>query len=401
MRVRTVMRVALIGTYPPVACGIATFTADVEGALADVGVDVTVIPVLESTDHRRLAIERHERASYVAAADAINRSGYDVVVIEHEFGIFGGEAGRYIVDLAEALRVPYALTLHTVLDTFPRHQGDVISRLCHRAAAVTVFTDSARRILLSQGLVDPAITRVIPHGAPIEMYADHDAADVRRRMGIGSDSPVLSTFGLLSPAKGIDLALTALVEVVAEHPLALYIIAGQTHPEVERRHGQEYRGRLVEQVDRLGLGGNVLFVNRFLTVHEVAELLSITAVFCTPYVGSDQTVSGALTFAVAAGCPIVSTPYQYAQDILADGGGVIVGFGDSHAFARAVITLLDETPARVHARPASRIVGRALAWPQVGRMIAELLAHVSTPGTSTVMPLTFPEVPTRMFDPVP
>lgn len=371
------MRVALVGTYPPTACGIATFTADVAESLGGAGLDVSVVPVLAKAPCCGIAIAQHDWSSYIDAAHKLNASGPDVVVVQHEFGIFGGIAGSYIVDFAEAVRAPLVLTLHTVLSPYSATQREVIDRLVALAETVIVFTETARRILVGQGLGDTTPIRVIPHGAPVEMYAQHDLALVRDSLGIAADTQVLSTFGLLSPGKGIELALAALAEIVVAEPRVVYLVAGRTHPAVEREFGETYRRQLVDLVHHLGLVDHVMFLDRFLTVAELAAVLSITDVFLTPYVGGDQIVSGALTFAVAAGCPVVSTPYRYAQDILADGAGLLVPFGDAHAFSDAVIALLADGPARTRARDAARLVAAAMNWPSIGRTIAALLVEVA------------------------
>lgn len=383
------MHVALIGTYPPMACGIATFTADVERALSGADLRVTVFgvspdanPNANPNDHPNgSSIVRDDRASYLTVAEEIRRAGCDSVLLQHEFGIFGGDDGDYVVELVEALPIPVTVTLHTVLSPFHEHQAEVIHRLCRAAAAVSVFTPTARRLLLEQELVHDSKIHVIPHGAPVEMYATYDGASVRRDLHLPADALVLATFGLLSPGKGIELALRALPAIVAAHPDAMYVIAGRTHPEVERRHGQAYRSQLLRTIDELGMHDHVTFIDRFLSVRELAQLLSITRTFVTPYVGSEQIVSGALTFALAAGCPVVSTPYRYACDVLAGGAGALVGFADEHALAAAVVTLLGDGAERDAAKLAAQRVGAAMRWPAVGRQIAEVL-HTTIAGRS-------------------
>ncbi len=391
------MHVALIGTYPPTVCGIATFTADVEASLKGEGHQVTVIPVARDGSDCPIALTRDERASYARAAERVNQSGFDVVIIEHEFGIFGGAAGSYIADFVEALQVPVVLTLHTVLARHTWRQRQVLRRLLRRVAAVTVFTATARTLLSDMRLVDPARIRVVPHGAPTEMYETRDPADVRRRFGIEDDRRVFSTFGLLSPGKGIELAIAALADVVAVEPRATYVVAGRTHPEVQRHSGEEYRARLNGLVDSLGLAENVLFLDRFLTVTELAEVLSITEVFCTPYVGCDQIVSGALTFALAAGCPVVSTPYRYAKDVLAGGAGKLVDFDDSGAFGAAMLELLEDGPAKSAARSAAQRLASEMAWPTVGKSIAGLLEEVRQPHSPITRRIDQSESPYRQL----
>jgi glycosyltransferase involved in cell wall biosynthesis len=387
------MRIGLLGTYPPTACGIATFTADLESALASAGIDVTVIPVvigscssITTVDTCSLSVERDYRSSYSRAAAAANAEGFDVVLIQHEFGIFGGPSGDMVLEFAQALSCPYAVTLHTVLSPYDPHQGEVVRRLCNDAVAVTVFTPTARRLILEQELVHADRLHVVPHGAPVELYGDFDRDDVTAKLGLAPDDRVLSTFGLLSPGKGIELALSALPHILEQHPTAHYVIAGRTHPEVERREGLGYRDHLLQLSRQLGLGGHVTMIDRFLDIDELAELLSITEVFCTPYVGSEQSVSGALTFAVAAGCPTVSTPYRYARDLLSGGAGVLVPFGDHLAFAAAVTTLLDDTDVATTARDAATELSRAMQWPTIGRILADLLATSSRPSMPQPLP---------------
>ncbi len=370
------MRIAIVGTYPPTACGIATFTADISHSLGGAGLGVDVVPVIQGdeTTDATIHIDKDDRSSYISAAQRLSGSNVDAVLIEHEFGIFTGHAGNSIVDFIDALTIPLAVTLHTVLSPYSPAQAEVIRRLCDRAVVVTVFTATARRLLLEQELVHADIVSVVPHGAPMELYATFDRSAVRDQFGIGPADRLISTFGLLSPGKGIELALTALVEIVEKHPRTMYVIAGRTHPEIERRDGQCYRQGLLHLIDELGLVDHVRIIDRFLEVRELAELLSITEVFCTPYVGSDQTVSGALTFAVAAGCAVVSTPYRYARDLLAHGAGILVDFDDAPAFARAVSELLDDGPRAEAARTAARIASSEMKWPTVGKALADLLS---------------------------
>lgn len=369
------MRVALIGTYPPVRCGIATFTADVEHALQSNGVEVVVVPVAPIESNSGLSIQRNQRASYIAAAETINALSCDIVLIQHEFGIFGGVAGSYLLSLTDSLTVPYAVTLHTVLPQFSPDELSALTALCGNAAVVTVFTARARRLLLRQDVAAARSVQVISHGAPAELYKKVDGAAVRSKLGLPALGPVLSTFGLLSEGKGIDLAIRALALLVTEHPSVRYVIAGRTHPEIVRSEGERYRESLQELVRELELAKNVVFINEFLGVDQVAELLAITDVFCTPYRGEDQIVSGALTFALAACCPVVSTPYVYAQDVLADGAGLLTRAGDVASFANALSRLLKDGPERERAVAAAIDASKSLAWPSVGKTIKSVLGN--------------------------
>ncbi len=389
------MHIGIVGTYPPIACGIATFTADLESALSGAGEDVSIIPVAtdrvapsprSSALSDDLHIDRDRRSSYIDAAAAANNRDLDVVMIQHEFGIFGGPSGDMIIDFADALKCPYAVTLHTVLSPYDRYQGEVIRRLCRNAAAVTVFTPTARRLILEQELVHADRVSVVAHGAPVELYDSGDRSVVRTRLGLQPGCKVMSTFGLLSPGKGIELTLAALPQILERHPTTHYVIAGRTHPEIERREGDGYRDHLAQLSTAFGLRGHVTMIDRFLDIRELSDLLSITDVFCTPYVGSEQSVSGALTFAVAAGCPTVSTPYRYARDLLGGGAGLLVPFGDEEAFAEAVSNLLDDTEVAKQARTSARQLSHSMQWPTIGQTLADLLHQACRRSPALALP---------------
>jgi glycosyltransferase involved in cell wall biosynthesis len=391
------MHVAIVGTYPPTRCGIATFTADVEHALRLNGTDVTVLPVSNyddgsGPDEPTPAIWRDERESYLRAAAQVNVLGCDVVLIEHEFGIYGGVAGGHLISFTQALTVPYALTLHTVLPHFGDHETKTLIALCAGAVVVTVFTATARRLLLEQGILPARKLQVIPHGAPAELYDLVDTAAVRHRLALPTDGPVLSTFGLLSEGKGIELAICALADIVVDHPSVSYVIAGRTHPGVLRAQGEQYRERLVSLVTELGLQEHVVFLNEFLGIQEVADLLGVTDVFCTPYRGEDQIVSGALTFALAAGCPVVSTPYRYAQDVLADGAGIVVRSRDANGFADAIRQLLTAGPERDTAVRAATTASRSLRWSTVGRTLSAVLTNAINTTVTARQPTLAPSL---------
>lgn len=382
------MRVAIVGTYPPARCGIATFTADVEAALRAAGAKVTVLPVVSETyEPVGWQVTRDDIGSYVATADHLETIGCDIVLIEHEFGIFGGDAGSHVLALCRELTVPYAVTLHTVLPCFAVPEWTVLTELCERASAVTVFTGSARQLLVAQGVADDRRLQVVPHGAPAELYASVDVGAVRRRLGLPVDAPVLSTFGLLSEGKGIETAIRALADTVDDHPDIRYVVAGRTHPAVVRSEGERYRERLKGLVQELDLEEHVAFINDFLAIGDIAELLAATDVFCTPYGGEHQAVSGALTFALAAGCPVVSTPYRYAIDMLSDGAGYLASPHTPGAFATGIRQLLADGPRRDQALHAAGAISRSLAWTTVGRTTLDVLERARRPKLTTGMTL--------------
>jgi hypothetical protein len=254
----------------------------------------------------------------------------------------------------------------------------VLSELCERAELVIVMTDTAERLLVDCGACAEEKIRVVPHGAPARLTA---RASLNARAHRTHERATLSTFGLISPGKGLETAIEALPSIVERHPETVYVIAGRTHPDVAHREGERYRLMLERRVLELGLDEHVEFDDRFLSIDELSDLLASTHVFVTPYRNREQIASGALTFAIAAGCAVVSTPYWYARDMLASGAGRLAPFDDAAALAEAVCHYLEDPEALAEARAEARRIGSSLAWPAVAEATAAVLseAHVLAP----------------------
>lgn len=386
------MRMAIVSTYRPRPCGIAVFSSDLRAALleADSSLSVEIVSIVRDDPLSHppevvTTIRQDVAGDYAAAASELNRD-VDVVLVEHEYGIFGGDSGNYLLKLTSELSVPMVVTLHTVLANPEPERAGVLRAVCERAALLMVFTETARRMVVEQGLVEVDRVRVVPHGAPDELtqaaWSDgvgEELTGTSLQLGLPSlaGRTVLSTFGLISDSKGLELAIRALPTITAVHPEVLYLIAGQTHPDVITKEGESYRLGLQRLVHDLDLGDHVRFIDRFLSIDELAMLLGRTDIYLTPYRSKDQSVSGALTFAVAAGCPVVSTPYFYAEDLLCSGAGVLVPFGDSAKLAAAVLELLDSPAKMSGARAAARRVGADLTWASVGKATLELLTEAA------------------------
>jgi glycosyltransferase involved in cell wall biosynthesis len=377
------LRAAIVSTYPPRACGIGTFAADVRGALLGVeGVDRVekVVIVNEPSRPQRpglvATIAQGVRGDYVRAARILGRLDVDVVLLQHEYGIFGGRDGEYVASLTEGLSQPLVVTLHTVLSEPTPHQASVLAAVCRQAQLVIVMTDTARDLLVSGGSCPRAKVRVVPHGAP--RVIARRATEFASRPARAAADPLeerfqLSTFGLISAGKGLEMVIEALPAIIERHPQVTYVIAGRTHPDVARREGERYRLTLERAVDDLGLEDHVEFDDRFLSIDEIADLLAATDVFVTPYRDREQISSGALTFGLAAGCAVVSTPYWYAQDMLSSGAGTLVPFGDPEAIADAVCRYVEEPESLTSARSEARRIGDELAWPSVASATAAVL----------------------------
>ena len=332
-------------------------------------------------------VSQSVRGDYVRAARLLGRLDVDVVLLQHEYGIYGGRDGEYVLSFARELSQPLVVTLHTLLSKPAPHQFDVLVALCHEAERVIVMTETARRLLIDLGACPADKVRIVPHGAPAllgQRRAEH--SEGRRPVYVtpgkggyeGMQSRfLLSTFGLLSAGKGLETALEALPAIVERHPEVLYMIAGRTHPQVARREGERYRVQLERQVIDLGLDGHVVFDDRFLSIDELADLLAATDVFVTPYRNREQIASGALTFALAAGCAAVSTPYWYAEDVLASGAGTTVPFADPQALADAVCDYIEQPELLAAARLEAQRIGSELRWSSVAKATAGVLREAA------------------------
>ncbi|RKQ89058.1 glycosyltransferase [Brockia lithotrophica] len=372
------MKFLFVSTFPPTACGIATFTSHLRnGMIASLGLAQEDLPVLavvppgetvpESPFLRTLPKE--DREAYREAAEWVNASDVDVVNVQHEFGIFGGGEGRYLLDFLSRLEKPVITTFHTVFSRRTPPYDAIQEEILARSTLAVVMTPSAVRYLVEQYGIPPEKVRVIPHGAPAKPRFSREA--LRRKWDVPGRKVVLS-FGLISRSKGIDRFLTYLPEVVKEVPELLYLVAGQTHPEVRRREGEAYREELVRLVRELGLEEHVRFVDRFLSDEELVELLAVSDVYITHYPGLEQISSGTLAYAVGLGRPVLSTPYTYARDLLGRFPDLLLPYGDQDAWSSALKRILRDDAYRKGLERRLRAVGRRMRWENVGRAMWEL-----------------------------
>ena len=318
-------------------------------------------------------IRKDERADYLNVAQALNRC-VDVVSIQHEYGIWGGEDGEHVLDFVRALRVPVAVTLHTVLRTPTPHQQAVLTELVDLAETSVVMSRSAANLLMERYDVDRRRLAVIPHGVPNVPRLDADT--VKPLLGVDGREVLLS-FGLLGPGKGYELAIEALSTVAATHRDVLYVIVGATHPDLLRTEGEAYRQSLVDKIGRLGLERHVRFVDRFVGRVELTQWLQAADAFVTPYPNMDQIVSGTLSYAMGAGCAVVSTPYTYARELLADGRGVLVPPGSAAALADGLNSVLDDPELRAAIGRRAHAYTRRMVWSAVGAEYAAMFAGLA------------------------
>jgi len=370
--VRKVQRIALIGNYPPRQCGIATFTADVHAALIDAFPEMAVDVYAMDDPGADYAygpavvcrIRQEEVADYQAAAHRINGENTDVVLVQHEYGIFGGAAGLHLLRLLDRIDAPVVVTLHTVLEEPAPDQRAVLDALARRASRLIVMAEKGREILERVHGVPGDRIAVVPHGVPDRPLLDPD--QMKPRFGF-EGRRVLLTFGLLSPGKGIETMIRAMPAIAAAHPDSLYVILGATHPHLVAREGEAYRETLQTLVAEVGMIDHVVLVDGFVEQERLLDYLAAADIYVTPYTNPAQITSGTLAYAVGLGKPVVSTPYWYASELLADGVGALTPFGDSAALGRTINDLLGD-PARLEAmRERAWQLGRGMTWQSLAR----------------------------------
>ncbi|MFZ4506095.1 MAG: glycosyltransferase family 4 protein [Fimbriimonas sp.] len=308
-------------------------------------------------------IQAEDVDAYELAAGYINRRNYDVLSIQHEFGIFGGKAGSYLMNLIRHTRVPVVTTLHTVLPDPSNDQKEVMNELLHHSARIVVMSQRAVTYLLDVHGISPAKVDLIPHGIPVIPKASSQAF----RAGLGIDGPMILTFGLLSPDKGIQYAIEAMPKILAHSPKAVYIILGATHPTLKANSGEAYRESLVKLVTQLEIQESVRFIDRFVPTEELVEYLGAMDIYITPYLNPRQITSGTLAYAVGSGKAVISTPYAYAEELLADGRGMLVPFRDADAIAEAVIQIEGDHSFKEGLGLRAAEFGEKMVWPEVGR----------------------------------
>ncbi len=370
----TAMRkVAFLGDYLPRKCGIATFTTDLRTAVAAEFPDVQclVVPVNDFADgynyppEVRFEISEQDLPSYLRAADFLNITDVDVVCIEHEFGIFGGPAGSHLLALLRELQMPVVTTLHTILRDPNSEQRRVMRELTRLSTRLVAMSERGREFLRDVYRVPIAKIDVIPHGIPDMPFADPNY--FKDEFGVAGRQ-VLLTFGLLSPNKGIEFALRAMPDIIREFPNAVYIVLGQTHPNLLRNEGEAYRLTLERLAKDLGVQKNVVFFNRFVELEELKRFIGAADIYLTPYLTEAQITSGTLAHAFGAGNAVVSTPYWHAAELLTAERGKLVPFRDPGAIAAAVVELLRDETLRHSMRKNAYKLGREMVWSNVARL---------------------------------
>ena len=377
----TVKEVAYVSTFPPRKCGIATFTADLVNYISQlnklkeqrvISIDGRRLfkPVFGGIQHK---IGRDFVEDYLLMADFLNASAVNVINIQHEFGIFGGEYGEYICSFLDKIKRPVSTTLHTVLPSFEPKAKEVFDRVTDRSSAIVVLNNTTRSLVKNYGVPEKKI-KLIPHGCPDVPFTP--SSKVKPLLGL-KNRVVLSTFGLLSRGKGIEYAIGALPEIIKREPRILYYVLGVTHPQVKKNEGEDYRNTLMRMVKNLGLREHVRFLNRFLSKIELFNYLQATDVYITPYLSPNQVSSGTLSYALGAGKAVVSTPYLHAKEALGDGRGVFCRFNDSESIAEKVTEIIEDKDMRGSLEHKAYLYSRKFTWPIVAKKYLALFDELT------------------------
>src|ERR1700686_4453511 len=367
---RALQRVAFIGNHLPRRCGIATFTHDLHRAVLTSHQDLETCVVAMTNpgctyDYPpavRFQVREEMIDDYAQGAELLNSASFDVVSLQHEYGIFGGEAGGNIIDLLSRLEMPVITTLHTVLADATPIQRDVMRRIIDTSAKIVVMSETACELLRSVHDVAAHKIDVIPHGIPDFPFLEPHHAKVE--FGF-EEKTIILTSGLLSPNKGIEVMLDAMPSIIKSRPNAVYVILGATHPNLVRDQGEAYRDGLTARVRELGIGDHVVFFNQFVDQATLLNFISMCDVYVTPYLNEAQMTSGTLSYSFGLGKAVVSTPYWHAKELLSDGRGILVPFGDAKALGAAISGLLEDDTRRHAMRKRAYAASRPMTWPRI------------------------------------
>ncbi|HZJ79624.1 MAG TPA: glycosyltransferase family 4 protein [Dysgonamonadaceae bacterium] len=378
------MKNAYIATYPPRQCGIGTFTQNLFNSMTPpkngephernsfiVAMD-DQSESLAYPEEVKLTIRQELQEDYLAAAKYINVSGADCCILQHEFGIFGGQDGIYILPLLHELEIPLIVTLHTVMQTPSNNQKEVLQTICRMANRVVVMSYKAIEMLVDIYEIPRSKIAYIEHGVPEINYVQEK---VKKEFKL-EDKKVMLTFGFVGRNKGIETAIKAMPKVVEKHPDVVYIVLGKTHPNVIKHVGEEYRLSLIQLIEDLSLEKNVLLINEFATQKELFKYLYASDIYITPYLNEAQITSGTLSYAVGTGSAVVSTPYWHATELLSEGRGVLFDFGNIEQLSDTLIDLLDNPEKRLEIRSKARAHGHKITWPKIGGIYNDVVQNV-------------------------
>lgn len=374
------LNIAFLSTYPPRQCGIATFTQDLVNAIdANGSVDTNIIAINNFKCKKNYSnkviyqINQSNKKDYIALARKLNHSSIDLLVIEHEYGIYGGDHGDYILDLLNNVDIPVITTLHTVLAEPNDKQKLIVKALAAKSAKIITMAKNTSRLLNTVYGVPAGKIEVISHGVPYKNIPDRQT--LKKLFGY-ENKQIISTFGLISPGKGLEYAIEAISKAVAVNNNILYLILGKTHPD---QRNEAYREKLKSLVSEHHLEQNVKFVNKYLTKDEIIEYLQMSDIYMTPYLSKDQAVSGTLAYAVGYGRAIISTPYLYAEEMLSDGRGLLAEFRNSDSIFKCINYILQNPDQKMKMEQNTIKLGRTMYWDVVAKRYASVFLNTVKP----------------------
>ncbi|MBE3093814.1 MAG: glycosyltransferase [Actinobacteria bacterium] len=370
-----------ISSYVPRKCGIATYTKDLTRAINLINPysKAEILALIRPEDkinyppEVKFKINQYKIDSYIKAAEHINKSKADIVILEHEFGLYGGEFGEYIFKLIEMIKKPLIVTAHTIPDDANKGYGLVLKHVINFAEKIIVMMPESLHKLIKRYNCPKEKIEIIPHGVPDIPLEPNDK--FKKKKGLAGRI-ILGNINLLSEIKGIEYTIEALSEIKRHFPSVLYLIIGQTHPVVLQREGEKYRNFLKEKIKQSNLRENVKFINEYIPLDKLIELLKVIDIYITPYLDPQQSASGALAYAIGAGKICISTPYLYAKEVLAEGRGIIVPFRNSQAIADAVIDICGNPQKKLAIEKKTYKFGRLMTWYNVALQHLELFDEV-------------------------
>jgi polysaccharide biosynthesis protein PslF len=370
-----------ISSYIPRKCGIATYTKDLTRAINLINPysKSEIVALIKPEDKRdyppevKFKINQYKVDYYIKAAGYINKSKADIVVLEHEFGLYGGDFGEYIIKLIELIKKPLIVTIHTIPDHASKGYGLVLKEVLKFAEKVIAMMPESLQKLIKNYNCPKEKIEIIPHGVPDIPLEPNDK--YKKKKGF-EDKIILGNINLLSASKGLEYTIEALEKIKEQFNNVLYLIIGQTHPVVLKTEGEKYRKFLKEKIKQHDLQGNVKFINKYLSLNELVVWLKIIDVYITPYLDPQQSASGALAYAIGAGKICISTPYLYAKEVLAEGRGIIVPFRNSQAIADAVIDICKNPQKKLRIENKTYKFGRLMTWYNVALQHLELFDEV-------------------------
>jgi len=373
------MNIAFLSTYPPRECGLATFTQDLVMQLSEIqstsGSRIVAVSndSLQYDEKVMMELAQNERSSYAQTASQLNHSEIELLVIEHEYGIYGGEWGEYLLDLVDNLQIPFVTTLHTVLPTPNDKQRHILNVLGQKGEKIITMAKNTVELLKNVYGIDESKIEVINHGVPYMPMKSRES--LKAEAGLENRS-IISTFGLLGAGKGLEYGVQAIAKAAKKHNEILYYILGQTHPAIKKESGEDYRKSLETMVKQLGIEDNVVFINKYLTKEEIIRYLKLSDIYLTPYLSKDQAVSGTLAYAAGYGRVIVSTPYRYAKEMLSQGRGLLAEFRDSDSIASCIEYVLEHPEEKKLMEQKTLEIGKSMTWEHVAEQYKDLFADV-------------------------